>query len=185
MVIRGKSKKPVPEEIPNIERREELKFLGVFFNENPTNWDKQFDTLLSKASSPLYILRVCKFYGYSLNELTTLYNNLITSLFNFGIEVWGAAFNAKYLGRIDRFNKRAYKYGYTSNLITINDKIKERDRKLWDSIVDDRNHILYDFLPPQRDSNGRRSRGHNLILPRVNTERYKNIFINRCLFNFI
>ena len=128
MVIRGKSKKPVPEEIPNIERREELKLLGVFFNENPTNWDKQFDTLLSKASSRLYILRLCKFYGYSLNELTTLYNSLIMSLFNFGIEVWGAAFNANYLSRIDKFNKRAYKYGYTSNLITINDKIKERDR---------------------------------------------------------
>ena len=46
MVIRGKSKKPVPEEIPNIERREELKLLSVFFNENPTNWDKQLDTLL-------------------------------------------------------------------------------------------------------------------------------------------
>ena len=57
------------------------------------------------------------------------------SLFNFGIEVWGAAFNAKYFSRND-------KYGYTSNLITINDKIKERDRKLWDSMVDDRNHIL-------------------------------------------
>ena len=97
----------------------------------------------------------------------------------------GAAFNAKYLSRIDKFNKRAYKYGYTSNLITINDKIKERDRKLWDSIVDDRNHILYDLLPPQRDSNGLRSRGHNFILFGVNTERYKNIFINRCLFNFI
>ena len=107
------------------------------------------------------------------------------SLFIFGIEVWEAAFNAKYLSRIVKFNKRAYKYAYTSNLITINDKIKERDRKLWDSIVDDRNHILHDLLPPQRDRNGLRSRGHNFILPRVNTERYKNIFINRCLFNFI
>ena len=62
----------------------------------------------------------------------------------------GAAFNAKYLSRIDKFNKRAYKYGYTSNLITINDKIKERDRKLWGSTADDWNHILQDLLPPQR-----------------------------------
>jgi len=89
MVIRGKSKKPVPEEIPNIERRKELKLLGVFFNENRTNWDEQFHTLLSKTSSQLYILRVCKFYAYSLNEMTTLCNSLIMSLLNFGIEVWG------------------------------------------------------------------------------------------------
>ena len=67
------------------------------------------------------------------------------SLFNFGIEVWRAVFNAKYLSRIDKFKKRAYRYGYTSNVITINDKIRERDRKLWDSIVDDRNHILHDI----------------------------------------
>ena len=73
----------------------------------------------------------------------------------------------------------------SSNLITINDKIKERDRKLWDSIVDDRNHILYDLLPPQRDSNGLRSRGHNFVLPRLIPNVNKNIFINRCLFNFI
>ena len=53
----------------------------------------------------------------------------------------------------------------SSNLITINDKIKERDRKLWDSIFDDRDLILYDLLPPQRDSNGLRSRGHNFVLP--------------------
>ena len=76
MVIRGKSVKPVPEEIPNIERRDELKLLGVFFNETRTHWDKQFDTLLGKASSRLCILSICKFYCYSLNELTTLYNSL-------------------------------------------------------------------------------------------------------------
>ena len=99
------------------------------------------------------------------------------SLFNFGIEVWGAAFNAMYFSRIDKFTKKTYKYGYTSNLITINDKIKERDRKVWDSMVDDRNHILYDLHPPQRDRNGLRSRGHNFILPRVNTERCRNIFL--------
>ena len=75
----------------------------MFFNKNPTNWDRQFNTHLSKTSSKLYILGVCKFYGYSLNELTTLHNSLNMCLFNFGIKC-----GVCILSRIDKFNKRAF-----------------------------------------------------------------------------
>ena len=30
-----------------------------------------------------------------------------------------------------------------------------------------------------------RNRGHEYELPRVRTERFKRVFVNRCLFNFI
>ena len=33
------------------------------------------------------------------------------SLFSYAIEVWGASFDTKYLRRIDKFNKRAFRYG--------------------------------------------------------------------------
>ena len=62
--------------------------LGVTVNEDPCNWNTQFENMLSKASSRLYILRVCKYYGYSLQELTLLFDSLIMSLFTYAIEVW-------------------------------------------------------------------------------------------------
>ena len=142
-------------------------------------------TILRKANSRLYILRICKFYGYSQSELTTLYDSLIVSVFSYGVEVWGAAFHSKYLSQIDRFNKRAYKYGYTSKHILISDIISKRDNNLWDAIVNNHDNILRDLLPPIRKRQGLRNKGHNFLLPKVTTERFKRSFVNRCLFNIV
>ena len=69
MVVKGKTTMPLPEPVHGIIRKSELKLLGVTVNEDPCNWDAQFENMLSKASSRLYILRVCKHYGFSLQEL--------------------------------------------------------------------------------------------------------------------
>ena len=39
----------------------------------------------------LDILRVCKYFGYSLSELTVLFDSLIMSLFLYALEVWACA----------------------------------------------------------------------------------------------
>ena len=75
--------------------------------------------MLSKASSRLYILRVYKYNGYSLQELTLLFDSPTMSLFTYVIEVWACAYYGKYLSKIDRFCKRALRYGYTSKYAPI------------------------------------------------------------------
>ena len=90
--MKGKTRKQIPEKIPEIERKSELKLLGVTFSSNPCNWDTHIDSLLHRAASRLYILRVCKFYGYSDHELTSLFDSLIMSLFLYTIEVWDVHF---------------------------------------------------------------------------------------------
>ena len=113
MLIHGKTTKPNPQPVPGIERKSWLKLLGIIFQENPCCWDLHVDKLIAKASSRLYILRVCKFYGYSQDQLNKLFDSLILSLFAYGLEVWGSA-SKKYLDPIDNFCKRAYRYGYTA-----------------------------------------------------------------------
>ena len=115
MLILGKTTKPNPQPVPGIERESWLKLLGIIFQENPCCWDLHVDKLIAKASSRLYILRVCKLYayGYSQDQLNKLLDSLILSLFAYGLEVWGSA-RKKYLDRIDNFCKRAYRYGYTA-----------------------------------------------------------------------
>ena len=61
-----------------------------------------------------------------------------------------AAFNAKYLSRVDKFLKRELKYGYTRSVSTMSEFIHSSDRKLWDSIVSNPGHYVYDPLPQQR-----------------------------------
>ena len=113
MVVKGKNTMPLPEPVDGITRKSELKLLGVIVIEDPCNWDAQFENMLSKASSRLYILRVCKYYGFSLQELTLLFDSLIMSLFTYAIEVWASARYSKCLSHIDKFCKRALRYVYT------------------------------------------------------------------------
>ena len=40
-------------------------------------------------------------------------------------------------------------------------------------------------LLPNKLNHPLRKRGHDFELPIIKTERFKNVFINRCLFNFI
>ena len=66
------------------------------------------------ASSRMYILRECKSYGYSKDQLNNLFNLLVMSVFLYGIEVWGAAYQRKYLDRIDWFLKRAHRFAFVT-----------------------------------------------------------------------
>ena len=130
MVVHGRISKPLPPLVQGIERKSWLKLLGIIFQENPSDWDLHVDNLLRKASSRLYILRVCKYFGYPKEQLTKLFHLLIMSLFLQWIEIWGAAYQGKYLDCIDKFFKRAFRFRYTNNLYAIAEVIKNRDGKL-------------------------------------------------------
>ena len=69
-------------------------------------------------------------------------------------------------------------------VLAISDVIKNRDRDLFNRITSDSGHVLFDLLPPKLNR-ALRDRGHDFILPRVKSERFKRAFVNRCLFRFI
>ena len=131
MVVSRKTRKTPPGKIVGIVRKKELKLLGVIFNEDPCNWDTQFEHMLGKANSRLYILRVCKYFDYSLSELTVLFDSLIMSSFLYALEEWACAHQGKYIAQIDKFCRRALRYGYTSKYTPMTSYIVLRDRQLW------------------------------------------------------
>ena len=69
---------------------------------------------------------------------------------------------------IDKFCSRAAKFGYAAKYVSIlHDIIQERDiKKLWNNIIDNKNHPLY-ILFPTKKLRYTRERGHNFILPLV------------------
>ena len=87
MLLHSRTTNPAPSPLPGIERKEWLKLLGITLHEDPSNWDLHIDSLLSRAASRLYILRICKYYGYSKDQLSKLFDSLIMSLFLYGLEV--------------------------------------------------------------------------------------------------
>jgi hypothetical protein len=131
----------------------------------------------------MYILRVCRSYGYTKENLNLLFETLILSLFHYGIEVWGSALQNKYLQRIDKFLRRAYRFGYTLKEYKISQLVEEKDKALFAKIVKDPDHALHNLLPERR-SRTLRERKHSFILPMIKTERFKRSFLNRCLFDY-
>ena len=143
-----------------------------------------FNEIMGKAGSRMYILRVCKYYGFSKKDLDLLFHSLIVSALVFGIEVWGCASYNKYLSQIDKLFKRAFKYGYSIQKLHILDIINTKDKKLWNKIIANPSHALHTLLPPKRKLQ-LRDRGHDYELPNIRTERFKRVFLNRCLFKLV
>ena len=184
MIVRGRTSIPLPSCIPFIKRKTWLKILGITLEEIPENWDRHFEEILKKASGRMYILRVCKYYGFTTKQLELLFQSLIMSLFTFGIELWGGASYTKYISQIDKFVNRAYRNGYVTEKYNFREIINKRDKRLWKKILDDDHNALRELLPNKLNRT-LRQRGHDFELPLVRTERFKKSFVNRCLFNFI
>ena len=55
---------------------------------------------------------------------------------------------------------------------------KNRDSDLFNRITSDTGHVLYDLLPPKRNRVPR-ERGHDFVLTKVKTERFKRAFVNK------
>ena len=72
------------------------------------------------------------------------------SVFTYAIEVWACAYGSKYLSEIDKFCKRAWKYGYTKDRIVIDNVIVTRDKQLWEKITHTDTHCLTDLLQSKR-----------------------------------
>ena len=84
---------------------------------------------------------------------------------------------------IDKLFARAFKSGYCLKKYSICDILTTRDSKLWNKITSNTT-ALDDLLPPRRTRH-LRSKGHDYILPRVRTSRFKSTFVNRCLFSIV
>ena len=90
-------------------------------------------------------MRVCKYYGLSLEQLDLQFDSLIMPIFTFAIELWDCAYESKYLNQIDKFIKRAHKNGYISKRIFIKEIRDKRDKRLWKKITlsDDMHCLSY------------------------------------------
>ena len=89
MILKGNSPKPLPDPLYSIGRKNWLKAIWCDTQDNPCNWDMQFKYILKKASSQLHVFRVCKFYGYTIDDLHLLFKSFVMPILCFSIEVWG------------------------------------------------------------------------------------------------
>ena len=175
MILNISSPKVPPASLAIVQRKTRLELFDVTFEADPMMWDTHTIYILSKASSRLYILRVCKFYGYPKEQLELLFQSLIISVFTYAIEVWGCCYYDKYLKRIDKLFARAFKSGYCLKKYSICDILTTRNSELWNKIT--LNITALDDLLPTKRIRQLRSRGHDYILPKVRTSHFKSTIV--------
>ena len=115
-----------------------------------------------------------------------LITSLIASLCHFLLTASEFGFVAaytKYLSQIDRLLKTAFRFGCIQHKTSIQQVIKDRDVRLWKSVMGTSSHPLQDLLPSLKNR-ALRGRSHPYQVPGVNKERFKKCFVNRRLFGF-
>ena len=79
--------------------------------------------------------------GQSTDGVTAMFDSLINSIFLHGGEVWGSAYQSKYIGLINESCRSSMKSGRTSKFTPLADAIKCRDIKLWGKNLQTRNIV--------------------------------------------
>ena len=74
-----------------------------------------------------------------------------------------------------------HRLGYTTKIIKISNVIEERDKCVFDKIRKNPEHNLYELLHAKKQRLLREQK-HDFILPKIKTERFKQSFLNRCLY---
>ena len=114
-----------------------------------------------------------------LNEhLQSISDNFSLQYSELRCEVRSSEYNSEKLSEID------CKYGYSIQKLHILDIMNTKNKKLWNKIIANPSHALHTLLPPKRKLQ-LRDRGHDYELPNIRTERFKRVFLNRCLFKLV
>jgi hypothetical protein len=175
-----------PEPFPGIERVGKLNVLGVCLSDS-LSFGEHVNSLLTQASGTVYALRILRSNGLTPPALWDVtYATLIARL-SYASPAWWGFVDANSKQRLQALFKKLIKQGFLSpNLGTFNELCSLADQKLFESIINNHNHVLHHLLPPVKVQHyDLRSQPHNRILPIINQERSKQNFLKRMLYSDI
>ena len=114
-------------------------------------------------------------------ELDHLFSSIVLPSVTYGLPVYGA-FEAK-LTAMQCFLDRCYKPKYTSKSFSIKHLLEKQDRKVFRKVSGIDRHPLRGLLPKKKESTYN-LRNQTSQYPKVNTDRFKNSYINRLIFKY-
>ena len=171
--------------VPNFENVDSLKILGVVLN-NKLSWSNHFESLISKASKRLYMLRVLKSL-LSHDELVLVFNSCIRSILEYASPVFVNP-GSTLTNKLNRICKRAFRiiHGESPScelcdMFNLSDRRNMATLRLFLSALHDPNHVINSLIPKLSDRSSR------VILPGIRTTRRANgfVFSGALLYNSI
>ena len=127
----------------------------------------------------LHISRCLRKEGYTQDEVDYFFNSVILPKITYGLPIYGAS--PPELTVVQNFLRRCFKRKYISYLIDMQGLVDKTDYAIFKKVSNKPSHPLFQYLPKTKQSSYY-LRNKSSLLPRVNTERFKNSFINRLYF---
>jgi len=170
--------------IAKIDRVDSLTELGVTFTDK---LDKHLhvSSVCAMASQTLYAIKLLQSHGLDHSSLTSVSTALIVSRLTYASPAWIGFTSAAERAQLAACLKRATRWRlYDSSAPPLDNICIKRDKKIFNSIIGNPSHVLYQLLPPEKPSfYNMRKRGHNHILPSKLHPFSEKIFTWRMLYN--
>jgi len=143
-----------------------LKCLGVTLSHNLAFTDHITEVICACQQS-LYALRLLRAYGLKNQDIVTVFKATTLAKLIYASPAWWGFTNSNDRARLESVLRKAIKAQfYTEELPTIAELCDISDQRLFNSIISNKDHVLYKLLPG-KVSHGKamRKRTHDFTLP--------------------
>ena len=175
----------------NIERVQTCTLLGITLNEDLT-WHDHIEKVYKKASQRLFFVAQLRKSRMSGNELVTVYISLVRPILEYGCQLWHGGLTVHQGTLLESIQERALaiafpQLSYTNalsqaNLPTLHQRRDDLCKRMFHD-AQDPCHKLNALLPPERIITHNQRNAYKYPLPKCHTNRFKDSFINYCLFS--
>ena len=176
MIIIITKENTAPVHINDVQVVDCMKILGVYFN-NRLSWDDHISYIIKSCNRKMYSLRVLRSV-LSEDELHKVYSSFIRPVLEYASPVF-VSLNIFLSNSCNRLQKRAHSIICStidcSRFVTVTNRRHTLSKRLFCSISDNPDHILYSRLPPLLCRSDRR------IMPFCSTSRRLNSFFPFCV----
>ena len=150
--------------------------LGITFN-SKLRFESHISYITHSAARCLYGLKTLRAHGLAGKSLWDVTQaTLIARILGF--------LNAAEKDRIESVISNAQRYGYLpSSFENVHSLVDNMESKLFNCILSNPRHVLYQLLPPENDTGyNLRQRSHHLTLPFIDNNMIRKKFMHRMLF---
>jgi len=95
------------------------------------SFDLNATELLKQCSQRVYLLRLLPNHGLSTDQLNIVFTGLIVSRLLYALSAWGVFASAANAGRIDALLKRANKWSFSKDIVTLSELLNKSGTSLF------------------------------------------------------
>ena len=115
-------------------------------------------------------------------EIEYLFYSIVLPNIIYGLSVYGAS--EAEINVLQQFLDRSYKLRFISTQLNIRSLLQKQDKAIFQKAKQHDNHPLKVCLPQEKNNLTYNLRRKSFQRPKINTERYKNTFVNRLIFKY-